>query len=97
MDATSRKYCEATFEGADGEVAHTETLLFSTSPSAAFKVGFAEIFLMPQPPLLTEEGNSSLHRHSATIYFRPRSSSQFRMTLPLLAERMTRKASSNSR
>jgi hypothetical protein len=27
-----------------------------TTPSAAFKVGFAEIFLMPQPPLLTRRG-----------------------------------------
>jgi hypothetical protein len=34
-----------------GVVAHTETLLLSDHPVCGAKVGFAEIFLMPQPPL----------------------------------------------
>jgi hypothetical protein len=37
-------------------VGHTETWLVSDHPVCGAKVGFAEIFLMPQPPLL-EEGN----------------------------------------
>ena len=42
--------------GAAGLVAHTETLLLSDHPVCGAKVGFAEIFLMPQPPLLTRSG-----------------------------------------
>ena len=37
-------------------VADTETLLVSDHPVCGAKVGFAEIFLMPQPPLLTRRG-----------------------------------------
>src|SRR5512146_1175001 len=32
----------------------------SDHPVCGIKVGFAEIFLMPQPPLLHEEGNKSV-------------------------------------
>jgi len=41
---------------AAGVVARTETLLVSDHPVCGAKVGFAEIFLMPQPPLLTRRG-----------------------------------------
>jgi len=41
---------------AAGVVAHTETLLVSDHPVCGVKEGFAEIFLMPQPPLLTRRG-----------------------------------------
>jgi hypothetical protein len=54
MDATSRRYREATFEGADGW-SLTESLV-SDHPVCGIKVGFAEIFLLPQPPLLTRRG-----------------------------------------
>jgi ABC-type nitrate/sulfonate/bicarbonate transport system substrate-binding protein len=37
-------------------VAHTETWLVSDHPVCGAKVGFAEIFLMPQPPLLVRRG-----------------------------------------
>ena len=36
-------------------VAHTECRLVSDHPVCGAKMGFAEIFLMPQPPLLTHE------------------------------------------
>jgi hypothetical protein len=39
-------------------VGHTETWLVSDHPVCGAKVGFAEIFLMPQPPLLTRRGMS---------------------------------------
>jgi hypothetical protein len=42
-------------------VAHTETLLESDHPGCGAKVGFAEIFLMPQPPLLTRRGIRGPH------------------------------------
>ena len=38
-------------------------------PVCGIKVGFAEIFLMPQPPLLTEEGNTVLTYRQAAIAF----------------------------
>ena len=41
---------------AAGVVAHTVTLLVSDHPVCGAKVGYAEIFLMPQPPLLTRRG-----------------------------------------
>jgi hypothetical protein len=41
---------------AAGVVAHTEMLFVSDHPVCGSKVGFAEIFLMPQPPLLTRRG-----------------------------------------
>jgi hypothetical protein len=42
---------------AAGVVAHTETLLVSDHPRLRrAKVGFADILLMPQPPLLTRRG-----------------------------------------
>ena len=37
-------------------VAHNETWLVGDHPVCGAKVGFAEIFLMPQPPLLTRRG-----------------------------------------
>src|SRR5215813_6170904 len=37
-------------------VAHTEKWLVSDHPVCGKKVGFAEILLMPQPPLLTRRG-----------------------------------------
>src|SRR5689334_10217484 len=43
-------------------VAHTGASLVSDHPVCGAKVGFAEIFLMPQPPLLTRRG-MHLHRH----------------------------------
>jgi hypothetical protein len=42
-------------------VAHTERLLVSDHPGCGAKVGFAEIFLMPQPPLLTRRGMRVAH------------------------------------
>jgi hypothetical protein len=58
--------------GAAGVVAHTEIWLVNDHPVCGAKVGFAELFLMPQPPLLTrphEEGITStrLLHNSATI------------------------------
>src|SRR5262245_59176403 len=37
-------------------VGHTENWLVSDHPVCGAKVGFADIFLMPQPPLLTRRG-----------------------------------------
>ena len=48
---------EATFDGADGVVRRDETLRLTDHPVCGAKVGFAAIFLMPQPPLLYQEGN----------------------------------------
>ena len=42
-------------------VAHTEKLLVSDHPGCGTKVGFAEIFLMPPPPLLTRRGMRVAH------------------------------------
>ena len=42
--------------GAAGVVAHTAMLLVSDHPVCGAKVGFAEIFLIPQPPFLTRRG-----------------------------------------
>src|SRR5262249_37842718 len=42
--------------GADGVVAHTNHGSVSDHPGCGAKVGFAEIFLPPQPPLLTRRG-----------------------------------------
>ena len=42
--------------------AHTEILLVSDHPVCGVKVGFAEIFLMPQTPLLTRRGIDSPER-----------------------------------
>ena len=41
---------------AAGVVGHTATVLVSDHPVCGAKVDFAEIFLMPQPPLLTRRG-----------------------------------------
>jgi hypothetical protein len=49
---------EATFDGADGVVRHDETLRFADHPVCGANVGFAAFFLMPQPPLLYQEGRS---------------------------------------
>jgi hypothetical protein len=43
VDATLRKCREASFKGAAGVVAHTETCLVSDHPVCGAKVGFAEI------------------------------------------------------
>ena len=60
---------EATFDGADGVVRHDETLrhadhslCFALSrshfaPVCGAKVGFAAFVLLPQPPLLYQEGS----------------------------------------
>jgi len=37
-------------------VAHSETWLVGDHPVCGAKVGFAEIFSMPQPPLLMRRG-----------------------------------------
>ena len=53
------KYSPPREEGARnaaGVVAHTATVLVSDHPVCGAKVGFAEILLMPQPPLLTRRG-----------------------------------------
>jgi len=42
--------------GAAGVVAHKYCCGVSDHPVCGFKVGCAEIFLMPQPPLLTRRG-----------------------------------------
>ena len=42
--------------GADGVVAHEPVFGVSDRPVCGAKVGCAEIFLMPQPPLLTRRG-----------------------------------------
>jgi hypothetical protein len=49
VDATLRKFREASFEGEAGVVAHTEKWLVGDHPVCGAKMGFAEIFLMPQP------------------------------------------------
>jgi hypothetical protein len=41
---------------AAGVVGRTEKWLVSDHPVCGAKVGFAEIFLTPQPPLLTRRG-----------------------------------------
>ena len=43
-------------------VAHSETWLLSDHPVCDAKVGFAKIFLMPQPPLLTRP-----HKEGTTL------------------------------
>jgi hypothetical protein len=65
--ATPGKWREATFVGADGVVAHTETASCATTPSAAIKVGFADIFFMPQPFLLTTWGIFSNSKTFASL------------------------------
>jgi hypothetical protein len=49
--------------GAAGVVARTGTLLVSDHPVCGFEVGYAEIFLMPQPPLLTRRGLARPHNN----------------------------------
>jgi hypothetical protein len=41
---------------AAGVVAHKPLIVASDHPVCGTKVGFAEIFLMPQPPLLARRG-----------------------------------------
>ena len=41
---------------ADGVAAHKSRIGESDHPVCGTKVGYAEIFLMPQPPLLTRRG-----------------------------------------
>ena len=47
---------EATVDGADGVVSHDETFWQIDHPVCGAKVGCAAFFLMPQPPLLYQEG-----------------------------------------
>ena len=47
-------------------VAHTKTLFVSDHPVCGAKVGFAEIFFMPQPPLLTRRGVPLAHLVAAS-------------------------------
>jgi hypothetical protein len=51
-------------------VAHTVTWLVSDHPVCGAKVGFAEIYLMPQPPLLTRRGMSLRNTHRALYLLR---------------------------
>ena len=57
VDATSKRCREATFDGADGVVRHTKRFVVPDHPVCGAKVGFAVFFLMPQPPLLHQEGS----------------------------------------
>ena len=57
VDATSIRCREATFDGADGVVMHDETFRCSDHPVCGPKVGCAAFLLMPQPPLLYQEGS----------------------------------------
>jgi hypothetical protein len=56
-------------KGADGVVAHTETLLVRDHPGCGAKVGFAEIFLMPLPPLLVRRGMRMAHEFPYCISY----------------------------
>src|SRR5688572_11926208 len=59
VDATTRKCCEASFDGADGAVCSTSDnrSLEQTAPSAPLRKG--TIFLMAQPPRLNQGGESN--------------------------------------
>src|SRR5689334_13535008 len=72
-----KKMPRSHLDGADGVVAHTEACLVSDHPVCGAKVGFAELFLMPQPPLLTRRGICRTKRYpfvpaaqSARLQFR---------------------------
>jgi len=66
VDATSRKWCEATLFGADGVVAHKlgsgNALLrracVSDHPVCAEQWTLRDFFLTAHPPLLCKEGNA---------------------------------------
>src|SRR5262249_2190133 len=58
--------------GAAGVVGHTVTWLVSDHPVCGTKVGFAEIFLMPQPPLLTRRGLRVPHTTASPHGLEPR-------------------------
>ena len=47
---------EAHLRAADGVVTHKSHFGVNDHPVCGANVGFAEIFLMPQPPLLTRRG-----------------------------------------
>ena len=55
----AKKSCEATIARADGVVAHTKCSAELTTPSAPLR-WLRSIFLMAQPPLLSEEGSTLL-------------------------------------
>jgi len=52
---------------AAGVVVRAKIFGVSDHPVCGAKVGFAEIFLMPQPPLLTRRGLSSLNSTKHTV------------------------------
>ena len=56
MDATPKKYCEASFEGADGEVAHKPCFGVSDLPVCARFGGYATFFLLGAATPPHEEG-----------------------------------------
>ena len=63
---------EATFDGADGVVRHDETFPHTDHPVCGAKVGCAGYLLMPQPPLLSQEGSCGPQLISvAKALFRP--------------------------
>jgi len=65
VDATSKKYREASFDGADGGVAHKrclglrffETRVCERPPRLRETKMLRDIFWIAQPPLLCKEGN----------------------------------------
>ena len=65
-------------DGADGVVRHDETFSQPDHPVCGVKVGFAAFFLMPQPPLLFQEG--SYRPPTRSYVFRFMKASRIRMT-----------------
>src|SRR5215475_10486696 len=71
VDATSRRSREASFNGADGVVQNgtspkeciPKQFVNPSTPSAPLR-RLRNILLMPQPPLLYQEGNSQPDTHS---------------------------------
>jgi hypothetical protein len=69
VDATLGKCREASSKGAAGVVAHKLRFGVSDHPVCGAKVGFAEIFLMPQPPLLVRRGMRMAHEFPYCISY----------------------------
>src|SRR5882724_13200538 len=59
-----RKCREASFEGAAGVVSSAKQFVRATTPSAPLRKG--SFFLLAQPPLLFQEGNTLASRSSLT-------------------------------
>jgi hypothetical protein len=62
-------------------VAHKSRFGVSDHPVCGTKVGFAEIFLMPQPPLLTRRGMRLAQTPDPFIHFSERSADTVRTLL----------------